>query len=337
LVTTTRPSAAYRRRVPQGCHGFTAHDHEVSFYDGDEGAVAVTAPYVSKGFERDEPVVVVAAEEHLRALDARLVELGWDPVARRASGQLVTHDAAATLASFMVDGHPDPTAFRASVDPVIDVAQQYGSATPRIFGEMVAVLWDDGNVGAALELEACWNELAAERPFTLLCAYPHAVLDQTSLADVGRVCGLHSDVLPPSSYHDAAPVDLDPRHEHVSWAFLPVARAVPALRRFVTEVLTGWGEESLVPDAALVTSELATNAIGHADSPFHASVTRSEGGIRIVIEDAGPGTAAQRVVSAEDSSGRGILIVEVLAERWGIDSRPDGKAIWAELVSSAGR
>jgi anti-sigma regulatory factor (Ser/Thr protein kinase) len=332
-MTTSHGSAAYRRRVPQGSHGLTACDHQVSFYDGDEGAVAVTAPYVLKGLERDEAVVVVAAEAHLRALDDRLVGRGWDPAALRDRGQLVTLDAATTLASFMVDGHPEPAALRAAVGPVIDAAGAYGPATPRIFGEMVALLWDDGNVAAALELETCWNELAAERPFTLLCAYPHAVLDQTSLADVGRVCGLHSDVLPPTSYHDAAPVDLDPSHDHASWAFLPVPRAVPALRRFVTEVLTGWGEESLVDDAVLVTSELATNAIGHADSPFHASVTRRDGVVRIVIEDAGPGTAAPRAVTPEDSSGRGILIVEMLSERWGIDARPDGKAIWAELAS----
>lgn len=308
-------------------------NHEVSFHDGDEGAVAVTVPYVLEGLERNEAIVLVAADAHLRALDDRLAELGHDPTALRAHGQLVSLDAATALASFMVDGHPDPAALREAVGPAIDAAQRYAPAPPRIYGEMVALLWDAGDVAAAVELEACWNDLAAERPFTLLCAYPHAVLDRSSLADVGRVCGLHSDVLPPTSYHDAAPVDLDPGRDHASWAFLPVPKAVPALRRFVAEVLTGWGEESLVDDAVLVTSELATNAIGHARSPFHASVARSDRTVRITIEDAGPGSATSRVVTSEDSSGRGILIVEVLAERWGIEARPEGKAIWAELAS----
>ena len=231
-------------------------------------------------------------------------------------------------------GRPRRRDLRARVLGVIDEVRQ-GAARVRIFGEMVALLWDEGNVAAALILEEWWNDLAAEQEFTLLCAYPHSVLDLASLTTVGRVCDLHSDVLPPTSYHLPGPAPDDALLEQRSWAFLPVPRAVPALRRFVSKTLQSWGEDLLVPDAVLVTSELATNAINHADSPFHASVVRSEGVVRISIEDGGPGSAAQQVASHEDVSGRGISIVEALAQQWGHDQRPDGKVVWAEFPATA--
>ena len=309
-------------------------DHAVCFYDGDQDAIAVVASFVAAGFSAGEPVIVVATAEHRPLLDAALVELGLDPGMLRSRGRFVTLDAEETLAGLMVDGMPDASAFRATVGGLVDDVQG-DAARVRIFGEMVAVLWDEGNIAAALALEGYWNELASQRSFALLCAYPHAVLDQASLADVGRVCALHSDVMPPTSYHATGPATGYPGVQHTSWAFLPVPKAVPALRRFVGGTLRSWGEEDLVADAVMVSSEMATNAISHADSPFHASIERSAGVVRIAIEDAGPGTAAQRQAAHEDVSGRGIMIVEALAERWGHGHLPGGKVVWAEFPSTA--
>lgn len=306
----------------------------MSFYDGDQDGIAVVASFVAAGFSAGEPVIVVATAEHRPLLDAALVELGFDPRVMRSKGWFVTLDAEETLAGFMVEGMPDAEAFRATIGGLVDDVQG-DAARVRIYGEMVAVLWDEGNIAAALALEGFWNELASQRSFSLLCAYPHAVLDQASLAEVGRVCALHSDVMPPTSYHATGPATGDPGVEHTSWAFLPVPKAVQALRRFVGGTLQSWGEEDLVPDAVVVSSEMATNAISHADSPFHASIERSAGVVRIAIEDAGPGTAAQRLAAHEDVSGRGIMIVEALSERWGHGHLPGGKVVWAEFPSTA--
>ncbi|GAA2155646.1 hypothetical protein GCM10009844_43020 [Nocardioides koreensis] len=306
----------------------------MSFYDGDQDAIAVVASFVAAGFGAGEPVLVVATAEHRPLLDAALVELGFDPQGLRSRGRFVTLDAEETLAELMVEGMPDASAFRATVGGLLDDVQGV-DARVRVFGEMVAVLWDEGNIAAALALEGFWNELARQRSFALLCAYPHAVLDQVSLADVGRVCALHSEVKAPTSYHAAGQAAGDPDVQHTSWAFLPVPKAVPALRRFVSGTLRAWGEEALVADAVTVSSEIATNAISHADSPFHASIERSEGVVRIAVEDAGPGTAEQRQAAHEDVSGRGIMIVEALTERWGHGHLPGGKVVWAEFPSTA--
>ena len=317
--------------VTDGRRAPARHDHAVSFHDSDQDAVDVVAPYVADGFARDEPVVVVATTPHLAAVDAALVDLGLDPAAERSRGHYVTRDAAETLATFMVDGTPDPHLFRSTVGALVDEAR--GTApSVRIFGEMVAVLWDEGSVPAAVALEECWNDLACDLPFTLLCAYPHDILDQATLADVGRVCLLHSDVLPPTSYHTRELAGHDPALGQASWAFLPVPKAIPALRHFVGETLRAWGEHRFAHDAVLVTSEIATNAISHADSPFHASITRSGGVVRIAIEDAGPGTATPRPAADDEVSGRGFAIVEALADRWGHGVLPGGKVVWAEFV-----
>ncbi|WP_281368953.1 MEDS domain-containing protein [Nocardioides ungokensis] len=333
MTTPKAPSAYFRGVQSKRGSGAPLH-HAVSFHDRDEDAVRVLASYVDDGLKLREPVLVVATADHLLALDGALADLGRDAEAMRSEGRLTTLDAAETLAGFMVSGVPDFQSFRAQILGVLDEVQQ-GSPRVRIFGEMVALLWDEGNVAAALTLEEWWNGLAAEREFTLLCAYPHSVLDPASLTTVGQVCDLHSDVLPPTSYHLTATAGDDPWPEQTSWAFLPVPRAVPALRRFVSKTLRAWGEDRLVPDAVLVTSELATNAINHADSPFHASVIRTAGIVRISIEDGHPGSAAQQLASHEDVSGRGISIVQALAQQWGHDLRPEGKVVWAEFPTTA--
>jgi hypothetical protein len=66
---------------------------------------------------------------------------------------------------------PDPAGFWQAVSPVLRQAAKAGRPV-RVFGEMVALLWQAGLTDAAVEVEAMWNELGAQYPFSLLCAYP---------------------------------------------------------------------------------------------------------------------------------------------------------------------
>ena len=62
---------------------------------------------------------------------------------------------------------------------------------------MVAVLWADGNVGAAVALEDLWNSLGAKEPFELLCAYPMWLFERDDATDpFRRVCDQHTRVVP---------------------------------------------------------------------------------------------------------------------------------------------
>ena len=69
----------------------------------------------------------------------------------------------------MRDGTPDPVAFASVIGAALD--DLTGSGPVHAFGEMVALLWDEGNVTAAIELESLWNDLAEHRTFSLYCAY----------------------------------------------------------------------------------------------------------------------------------------------------------------------
>jgi anti-sigma regulatory factor (Ser/Thr protein kinase) len=113
--------------------------------------------------------------------------------------------------------------------------------------------------------------------------------------------------------------------------FVPAPGAVTAARRFVTLALETWGHHDLVWDAAVVVSELATNAVRHGSSPFRVSVDHAPQGVRIGIEDVDAGVPQLRAAAVDDVNGRGIAIVDELADRWGFEELGASKVTWAEL------
>lgn len=307
------------------------HHHSVSFYDHDHEVVELVAHFAVDALKLDERVVIVATPAHRSGIDELLALLDVDAAHERATGRLVMLDAATTLATFLVDGAPDRDLFADTIGGVLDRASAGGS-TVRVFGEMVGLLWEAGNVTGALELETLWNDLIELRRFQLLCAYSTASMATARLADLGGVCARHTRLLPPSSYEAGGHGETsDPQ---LSRVFLPVPEAVAAVRHFVTRILERWQEGGLASDAALVASELATNAVLHADSPFRVSVDRSIGVVCIAIQDVHLGRAEQQQSVAGAVSGRGMAIVEAVARRWGCDALPGGKVVWAELSAS---
>lgn len=305
--------------------------HAVHFYDHDHQVVDTLTTLVEEGLSRGERVVLIATAEHADELDRSALVRGVSLSEGRLDGRIVVLDAARSLAAFMVDGAPDPDLFRLSVGGVIADAGADGTPV-RAFGEMVALLWDQGNVAGALRLEELWNQLAETHAFSLLCAYPQSALDRATLGDVDRVCGLHGDV---HAAYAASELSADGHGAAKSAVFVPVPQAVAAARRFVTLVLESWGERDLLADAALITSELATNAVRHAVSPFRTVVDRSRAGVRISIADLEPGEVAAGTADPTALAGRGVAIVEALASQWGCYPAPDGKVVWAELHAAS--
>jgi hypothetical protein len=98
----------------------------------------------------------------------------------------------------MIDGRPDHQRFRQCIEAVLNTirVRRYGMAI-RAFGEMVDLLWRDGNARAAIELEELWNELRSTQSFALLCAYDMSNFAGTSSADgYQAVCAQHAHSLP---------------------------------------------------------------------------------------------------------------------------------------------
>jgi hypothetical protein len=308
------------------------HDHVVNFYDEDEELVLEIVEYITDGLREQQAAVIVATDQHRVAIEAALTETDVDVAVAKSNGQLICLDARATLDSFMVAGAPDRAQFQATVGAVIQTAGN-GGRHVRAFGEMVALLWADGNVAGAIQLESLWNELAVDHQFSLYCAYDATVLaDAEELGSVSEVCNQHSAVVAPKSYSVTAPVaDRGANGVQSSRVFLPTASAVGAVRRYVANTLLAWDAAHMGSDALLVASELATNAVRHAASAFRVTLARSGARIRISVEDVSGTLPRPLAASPESFGGRGVSMVATVSQRWGTDELRTGKVVWSEL------
>ena len=307
--------------------------HAVGFYALDSEGIDAVARFVASGWDLDECVVLVCTRAHRTAVGDLLVSRGYDPVARAGAGRYLVLDAHETLRQLIVEGRIDSEHFMRRVGEVLTKASSAGRPV-RAFGEMVALLWADDQVDAAIDLELLWNEILSEHDFSLLCAYPTGALDHAELVDVRRVCELHTDLASTGSPETTGNAASAGGHA-CSRVYLPTPESVPAARHFVVDVLRSWGHDEVSADAALIVSELATNALHHAASPFRAVVDRRRGRLRIGVEDATRIPLERRQASGDDISGRGVVIVEALSRRWGYSPLPGGKVVWAELSLGA--
>jgi hypothetical protein len=168
--------------------------HVVAFYADVREFSSTVGQFLCGSLRTDGVAVVMATPAHRLALQAWMERAGLDVAAARADGSYIELDAAATLAKFMVNDWPDPAAFWQVISPVIQQASE--AAVPvRVFGELVALLWDSGQVGAAIDVEALWNEMASRYPFSLLCGYPAQSPSTRELSDaLTQVCLAHDGV-----------------------------------------------------------------------------------------------------------------------------------------------
>lgn len=176
------------------------HQHVVEFYNSEEFLVGTVAGFVGPGLNEGDAAVVVATASHRGVFEAALRRSGVDVAAAAAGDRYLSFDAAELLETFMVGGVPDPGRFAEMAGAVIERASA-GGRRVRIYGEMVALLWDAGDVTSAIALEGLWNDLAGERDFMLLCAYPMASFEHsTSGTHFRRICDQHSTVIPNEDY-----------------------------------------------------------------------------------------------------------------------------------------
>ena len=107
----------------------------------------------------------------------------------------------------------------------------------------------------------------------------------------------------------------------------------PGTARRAVEELAPAIEKGLLCDAQLLVSELVTNSIKHSgcDDPIRLRVWRRSSGLKIEVADGGYGFEAGSVRPGDDAEGgRGLLILEALADRWGV-CRDAGTRVWFEL------
>ncbi len=109
--------------------------------------------------------------------------------------------------------------------------------------------------------------------------------------------------------------------------------AAARARRFVAETLQQWELAQAIPDVELLTSELVTNAILHARSAATLDIVRRNGTVRVEVGDDSPTPPKLRAYSPDAPTGRGLVLVDRIASRWGYDlaGGTPGKCVWFEL------
>ena len=163
--------------------------HTVEIYRDEEIFLGTLADYMSEGLLGNESCIVVATKDHRTALFKSLEQKGLDVVHFETTGQYVALDAATTLSHFMVNDMPSADDFKQVVGSLLPVIP---TRKIRAYGEMVALLWEEGNVAAALKLETLWNDLGKVRNFKLHCAYPHRITEKSAPVSVREIFNLHA-------------------------------------------------------------------------------------------------------------------------------------------------
>ena len=169
-------------------------DHLVEMYEAEGDFLDSLEGYVHGGLVDGDSILMIATEDHLRALEQRLAVAGVDLAAVRSADRYIELSAEETLAKFMVDGWPDEERFRRVIGDLLARAHASG-AKVRAFGEMVAILWAEKLYAATVRLEHLWHRFCAEEGFSLLCAYPVSGPTSSAARSMQEICQAHTHVI----------------------------------------------------------------------------------------------------------------------------------------------
>jgi anti-sigma regulatory factor (Ser/Thr protein kinase) len=106
-------------------------------------------------------------------------------------------------------------------------------------------------------------------------------------------------------------------------------------RHWLTDHLEEWGLPDVAPTAELLVSELVTNAVRHAGTTVEVTALVHDHRLRVEVHDEGEGEPQVERPGTATMGGRGLMIVESVAEDWGWTEDGDGKVVWFELPLDA--
>lgn len=108
--------------------------------------------------------------------------------------------------------------------------------------------------------------------------------------------------------------------------------SIPQARHFVRSSVSDYLPVHALDTVELLTSEVVTNAVLHADSDPVVEVAAEGGTVRISVQDQNPAWPSPKRVCDDATSGRGLALVDTMADAWGVESLPkEGKRIWFEV------
>jgi anti-sigma regulatory factor (Ser/Thr protein kinase) len=119
-----------------------------------------------------------------------------------------------------------------------------------------------------------------------------------------------------------------------SETFPPTLHAPRHVRNFVASTMRSWGYDDLCDTTELLVSEIVTNVVVHARTPGRVTVAERPSGVRVSVTDTGRDLPDPRDPSPAEPDGRGLGIVGVLSQRWGVEVDVETKTVWFELDGS---
>jgi len=170
-------------------------EHLLQIYEDERILLDTLEGFVSGGLELGEGVVLIVTPAHLKAIEQRLWTRGLDLEAARADDQYIPLDAQDTLATFMRKGWPQAEIFKPLMLELLNRARGRNWRKVRAFGEMVALLWAEGNSGATIRLEHLWHDLCKAERFSLLCAYPLGGFEKNAAQSMNEIRAAHSNTI----------------------------------------------------------------------------------------------------------------------------------------------
>ncbi len=170
--------------------------HSVQIYERDADLVTSVGSMLASSLSFGDSVLVVATPEHREQIARELERLGIDVETCTEQRRYVALDAVEVMTSVMRQGQPDPDLFDSNFAKTLKKVRQHARNQNRgltVYGECVALLWNERRKQAALTLERFWQDVfRGDHTFHLHCAYPSSVFSDA--AEVRLIHDLHSHV-----------------------------------------------------------------------------------------------------------------------------------------------
>ena len=168
--------------------------HAVQLFDSDDSLSLQVAAFLHRGFLHGERLCVVATSEHMAGIARHLSNLGCPVTEAVASGRLKWLDAVSTLQMLMPEQRLDASHLRSLVRDLAPPPSD-PHAPIRIYGEMVSLLAERGDLRGAMQLEQAWNRAPSGAPVSMLCGYMSSHFgDPATSGALHEICQLHDEV-----------------------------------------------------------------------------------------------------------------------------------------------
>ncbi|MFC1408224.1 SpoIIE family protein phosphatase [Streptacidiphilus sp. N1-12] len=168
----------------------------------------------------------------------------------------------------------------------------------------------------------------------LLCDRLHAAAAALASPPLEQLCDQVLGILGPGGRDDdiallAARFDGIPSHDVAYWFLDPRPQTAERARRLTRRTLRRWGLDSMLDSTELMVSEVVTNAVRFASRPITLRLLRTDM-LRCEVSDDSPKVPRMRHAQPGDEGGRGLFLVDWLAQRWGATRLSTGKVVWFE-------